>query len=115
MNRFLTSTALALALLFVPVALTTTGCKTTPNAQMTYKTIYAVAHGVDSAMLTWGEWVRAGKTSVESQNKVRSLYQKYQVIAQKAIAKDRTMDAEAPIELVDAAGTLTTTVGGLTR
>lgn len=72
--KFFYVVLVALAVLSLP--LVHTGCGT-PAAKTT-QVAGTVTISVDAAMKSWGEYVRAGKASVEQRTQVRAAYLKYQ-------------------------------------
>jgi hypothetical protein len=80
MKKLITSILLACAMVVAPI--TFTGCGT-PAARTT-QGAGAVTISVESAMNSWGEWVRAGKAPVEDRINVRAAYIKYQQAMQVA-------------------------------
>lgn len=79
MKKHLVAFVSMLALGFViAVSLPSTGCQ---NPERTaYQTTGVVVLSVDAAMNGWGDYVRAGKASVDDQAKVKAAYMKYQEI-----------------------------------
>lgn len=73
------TTLLLFALAIQPVFLA--GCGTTPTTRVN-QVAGTVTITVDAAMDSWGEWVRAGKATVEDRIKVRSAYINYQNLTQ---------------------------------
>lgn len=107
---------LAIALALCPVVIVTqTGCQSTPQT-VAYKSLRAVADGVDASMKAYARAVVAGRVGAETQAKVRDLHGRYQVSLNKAVQLARfDFNAPAPDELAALAADLTETIIAATR
>lgn len=80
--------ALAGLLLLIPFLFTACG---SPKLAA-FRSVSAVAHTVDASMNAWGDWVRAGKATPDSEARVEAAYVKYQ--AAMAVVKSGVVAAE---------------------
>lgn len=76
-KSILTAVLIAVATVLPPTALMLAAGCGTPAAKTT-QAAGSVTITVESAMLAWGDWVRANKATVEQRVQVRAAYQKYQ-------------------------------------
>lgn len=82
MKKLINQTAL---ILLGTAILLNCSCKSSPEVSA-YKSTGVVVVTVDSAMKAWGDYVRAGLASVDSQLKVKATYDKYYLTVQAAKA-----------------------------
>jgi hypothetical protein len=82
LTTILAALVIGCGLLTAPVAFT--GCGT-PAAKTT-QVAGTLSLSVDAAMKSWGEWVRAGKATVEQRIEVRGRYAQYQAAMRTAEA-----------------------------
>lgn len=88
----------------------TASCANTSNKQVAYKTLATVGYSVDSAMLAWGDYVKAGKATWQDEQVVSLAFDKYIRLYAPAVKMLEGKDAIATTDITDAAANLLQTL-----